>query len=255
MNLGRASRRGLAKLISAFAGARVVMETGESELRLPDQAIYYANHSSHLDFLTIWAALPGELQQRARPVAAKDYWGSGVRKAFAERIFNAYLVDRHGSSSRRQRASDSGVSPKGQVEGMAEVLAAGNSLIIFPEGTRGAGDTIAEFHGGLYKLAQLHPEVPVVPVTLANLGRILPKGEVIPVPHLSTVVFCEPLHLGQDEDRATFLARARQVLVESLAKHSGPQSEGHSGPDDGPSVPPRQTGETGPAGRPGEETP
>ncbi|MCC3302658.1 1-acyl-sn-glycerol-3-phosphate acyltransferase [Arthrobacter sp. zg-Y895] len=101
MNVGRASRRSLAKLISAFAGARVVAAAGE--LDLPEQAIYYANHSSHLDFLTIWAALPAELQQRARPVAAKDYWGSGVRKAFAEQIFNAYLVERHGASSRRQR--------------------------------------------------------------------------------------------------------------------------------------------------------
>ena len=247
MNLGRATRRSLAKLISAFAGARVVTEDGESVPRLPDQAIYYANHSSHLDFLTIWAALPPELQQRARPVAAKDYWGSGVRKAFAERIFNAYLVDRHGSSSRRQRASDSGVSPRGQVEGMAEVLAAGDSLIIFPEGTRGAGDTIAEFHGGLYKLASLHPEVPIVPVTLANLGRILPKGEMIPVPHLSTVIFCEPLLLGPGEDRATFLARARQVLVDTLAKHSGPQPEDAAGRADGTPAPPGgQSGEDKP---------
>lgn len=243
MSVGRASRRSLAKLISVFAGARVVTAAGDSELDLPEQAIYYANHSSHLDFLTIWAALPAQLQQRARPVAAKDYWGSGVRKAFAEKIFNAYLVDRHGSSSRRQRTSDSGVSPKGQVDGMAEVLAAGDSLIIFPEGTRGDGDTIAAFHGGLYKLARLHPEVPVVPVTLANLGRILPKGEVIPVPHLSTVIFCEPLHLDPDEDQQTFLARARQVLVEGLAKHQGPQSTDTPGQDDDGSVPRGQAGQ------------
>ncbi|WP_404321123.1 lysophospholipid acyltransferase family protein [Arthrobacter luteolus] len=244
MNLGRAARRSLAKLVGAFAGARVVTAAGEPGLDLPEQAIYYANHSSHLDFLTIWAALPAELQRRARPVAAKDYWGSGVRRAFAERIFNAYLVDRHGSSSSRQRTSDSGVSPKGQVEGMAEVLAAGDSLIIFPEGTRGEGDTIAPFHGGLYKLARLHPEVPVVPVTLANLGRILPKGEVIPVPHLSTVIFCEPLHLGPDEDRQTFLARARQVLVEGLAKHQGTQPA--AGLADGHSAPPSETWQDNP---------
>ncbi|MFZ3453925.1 lysophospholipid acyltransferase family protein [Arthrobacter sp. 7Tela_A1] len=246
MNVGRTSRRSLARLISAFAGARVVTAAGEPGPDLPGQAIYYANHSSHLDFLTIWAALPAELQQRARPVAAKDYWGSGVRKAFAERIFNAYLVDRHGSSSRRQRTSDSGVSPKGQVEGMAEVLAAGDSLIIFPEGTRGEGDTIAQFHGGLYKLARLHPEIPVVPVTLANLGRILPKGEMIPVPHLSTVIFCEPLHLEPNEDRQTFLARARQVLVESLAKHQGPQPADSPGEGDGPSAAPRQARQDNP---------
>lgn len=240
MSVGKAARRSLARLVSAFAGARVATAAGESKLNLPGQAIYYANHSSHLDFLTIWAALPAELQRRARPVAAKDYWGSGVRKAIAEQIFNAYLVERHGSSSRRQRTSDSGVSPKGQIEGMAEVLAAGDSLIIFPEGTRGDGDTIAAFHGGLYKLACLHPEVPVVPVTLANLGRILPKGEKIPVPHLSTVIFCDPLQMDPDEDRKTFLARARQVLVDVLAKHQEPQPTDAPGCGDGTSAPPGQ---------------
>ncbi|NDK31322.1 1-acyl-sn-glycerol-3-phosphate acyltransferase [Nesterenkonia sp. Hz 6-5] len=219
MNVAGLSRRSLAKLISAFAGARVITAQGESEPQLPEQAIYYANHSSHLDFLTIWAALPADIQKRARPVAAKDYWGSGLRKAFAEQIFNAYLVDRHGSSHTRQRASHSGVSPKGQIAGMAEVLSAGDSLIIFPEGTRGDGESIAQFHGGLYKLAQQNPEVPVVPVTLANLGRILPKGEVVPVPHLSTVVFCDPLHVAPDEDQQAFLTRARQVLVDCLAQH------------------------------------
>ncbi|PPB50088.1 1-acyl-sn-glycerol-3-phosphate acyltransferase [Arthrobacter pityocampae] len=237
MNVSSVLRRGLATLISAFAGARVATAAGDSEPELPEQAIYYANHSSHLDFLTIWAALPGELRRRTRPVAAKDYWGSGVRRVFADQIFNAYLVDRHGSSGTRQRTSDSGVSPKGQVEGMAEVLTAGDSLIIFPEGTRGDGETIARFHGGLYKLAQLHPEVPVVPVTLANLGRILPKGEVIPVPHLSTVIFCEPLYLAPDEERQAFLARARQVLVDCLAEHQGPQPTDASEADERVSPP------------------
>lgn len=219
-------RRALAKTISGFAGARVISAHGDSELQLPDQAIYYANHSSHLDFLTIWAALPAELQHRARPVAAKDYWGTGVRKAVAERVFNAYLVSRHGSSSTRSRESDAGVSPKGQIAGMAEVLDAGDSLIIFPEGTRGDGETIAEFHGGLYRLAQHNTEIPVVPVTLANMGRILPKGELVPVPHLSTVVFCDPIQLDPEEDRQSFLTRAREVLVTCLADHQS-QGENH----------------------------
>ncbi|WP_157983965.1 lysophospholipid acyltransferase family protein [Nesterenkonia muleiensis] len=213
------ARRALARTISGFAGARVMGADGGSDPQLPDQAIYYANHSSHLDFLTIWAALPAELQHRARPVAAKDYWGTGVRKAVVERVFNAYLVDRHGSSSTRRRESDSGVSPKGQIAGMTEVLDAGDSLIIFPEGTRGDGESIAEFHGGLYRLAQHNPEIPVVPVTLANMGRILPKGEFVPVPHLSTVVFCDPIHPKPDEDRQSFLTRARDVLVKCLAEH------------------------------------
>lgn len=212
-------RRGLAKAVSGATGARVVTASGDTDLKLPDQAIYYANHSSHLDFLTIWAALPAELQERARPVAAKDYWGSGIRKTIADRVFNAYLVDRYGASSTRHRSSDSGVSPQGNLSGMTDVLDAGDSLIIFPEGTRGDGERIATFRSGLYRLARHHPEIPVVPVTLANLGRILPKGEFVPVPHLATVVFCDPIYTDTAENQDDFLSRARGVLVECLADH------------------------------------
>ncbi|WP_150460718.1 lysophospholipid acyltransferase family protein [Nesterenkonia ebinurensis] len=213
------AKRGLARAITGFAGAQVITQNADTEPELPPQAIYYANHSSHLDFLTIWAALPDELQKRARPIAAKDYWGSGIRKSMAEKVFNAYLVDRHGSSSTRQRASDSGVSPKGQIQGMTEVLDQGDSLIIFPEGTRGDGESIATFRGGLYRLAEHNPQIPVVPVTLVNVGRILPKGEVIPVPHLSKVVFCEPIRVQPGEDQGSFLTRARAVLIGCLTDH------------------------------------
>lgn len=219
-------RRVLAMAISGFAGAQVKTADGGAELHLPPQAIYYANHSSHLDFLTIWAAMPAALQPQVRPVAAQDYWGSGFRRKMAEQLFNAYLVERHGSSDTRGHASDSGVSPRGQVAGMTEVLDAGDSLIIFPEGTRGDGETLAEFHGGLYRLAQHNPEIPVVPVALANMGRILPKGEIIPVPHLSTLIFCTPLHLGPGEERDSFLSRAREVLVHTLAENELASEQG-----------------------------
>ncbi len=102
---------------------------------------------------------------------------------------------------------------------MTDVLDTGDSLIIFPEGTRGDGESIAQFHGGLYRLAQHDPTIPVVPVTLANMGRSLPKGELVPVPHLSTVVFCPPIHPGPEEDKQSFLDRAREVLVSCLAQH------------------------------------
>lgn len=223
--MSRIARRALAMAISGFAGAQVKTAHGAAELELPEQAIYYANHSSHLDFLTIWAALPAQLQPRVRPIAAKDYWGTGIRKTMAEKLFNAYLVERHGSSSTRSRDSDSGVSPKGQIEGMRKVLDAGDSLIIFPEGTRGDGETIADFHGGLYRLAQHNHHIPVLPVTLANMGRILPKGELIPVPHLSTVIFCDPIYLKPDEDRQSFLTRTRDVLVTTLVQNQPAEEE------------------------------
>ena len=208
--LTAAVRAVLAAGFTTVTGARPVLTSGGPVRDLPDQAVYYANHSSHLDFATLWAVLPGRLRDRVRPVAARDYWSSGIRRLLAEGLFNAHLVDRTGSGGGRAHA---GGAPSDQLAGMTAVLDAGDSLIIFPEGTRGTGETVAPFQSGLYHLARHDPAIPVIPVTLGNLGRILPKGELVPVPHLSSVTFHEPIAVAPGESRAEFLERARQVLL------------------------------------------
>ena len=222
-------KRGLSKAIIAAAGANLVAQGDEgSDPHFPEQAIYYANHSSHLDFLMLWAIMPAELQPRVRPIAAQDYWGSGIRRSVARGIFNAHLVQRYKdrpytlADEKSTVRTDSGSSPKqGQLAGMTRILDEGDSLIIFPEGTRGPADQVATFHAGLYRLAQHAPDIPVVPVTLKNLGRVLPKGEFIPVPHLSTVVVHHPIYLQEGESQEAFLNRARSILAEELnAQHA-----------------------------------
>lgn len=218
-------KRGLSGLITTASGARISAEGTDGEAPdFPSQAIYFANHSSHLDFVTLWAIMPAELQPKVRPIAAADYWGSGIKQSVATGIFNAHLVHRYKDrphttiDARPTRQTDSGSSPKtSQLTGMTDILDAGDSLIIFPEGTRGPGDQVATFQAGLYRLAKHSPDVPVVPVTLKNLGRILPKGEAIPVPRLSQVIVHNPLFVGDDESQEDFLARARRVLADELA--------------------------------------
>jgi 1-acyl-sn-glycerol-3-phosphate acyltransferase len=176
---------------------------------LPDvrQRIYFANHTSHLDFVVLWSALPGEVRARTRPVAAKDYWENGVRAYLAQNVFRAVLVQRGGiaraGDHEAARAEASMVIDK-----LAEAMGETESLIFFPEGTRGTGETIARFRSGLYHLARRKPEVELVPVYLENLYRILPKGEVLPVPLVSLLTFGEPMHLSQDEEKGEFLNRA-----------------------------------------------
>ena len=59
------------------------------------QRIYFGNHSSHLDFIVIWSALPARLRRFARPVAGRDYWErSAVRRFLASQVFQAVLVER-----------------------------------------------------------------------------------------------------------------------------------------------------------------
>ena len=172
------------------------------------QRIYIANHSSHFDFIVLWSYLPPRLRRVTRPVAARDYWeGGAVRRYLAASVFNAVLIDRAPAPG----------SPAGQlgrqgVEQMVQSLGNRHSLILFPEGTRGAGEDLAAFRSGLYHLCRRRPDLEVVPVYLENLNRILPKGHLLPVPMLSRITFGAPLRLQAAEEKDAFLERARQAI-------------------------------------------
>ena len=163
--------------------------------------VYFANHTSHADFVLLWSYLPPEVRTRTRPVAARDYWDSSrVRRYLSAKVFRALLIDRAGPDAR-----DS-------VDRMAECLAAGDSLILFPEGTRGTGEEVGPFKTGLFHLCESAPGTELVPVAIENLNRILPKGEFLPVPMVSRVAFGSTLRLNDGELRDEFLARARAAL-------------------------------------------
>lgn len=169
------------------------------------QCVYFANHGSHLDFIVLWAVLPRHLRARTRPVAARDYWESSrLRHYMATRVFRAVLVDRAGGSLSQLRT---------QMDQLIAALDGGDSLIIFPEGTRGSSGEIGPFKGGLDYLARQRPDVDLVPVHLHNLQRIMPKGEFLPVPQLSCISFGSPLRPRDGEPKAEFLARAREAVA------------------------------------------
>jgi 1-acyl-sn-glycerol-3-phosphate acyltransferase len=166
------------------------------------QRIYFANHTSHIDTLAIWSSLPRALRGRTRPIAARDYWGAGIRKYIATRGFGAVLIDR----ARENPESD-------PLEPLRASLRDGDSLIIFPEGTRGSGAIPAAFRSGLFRLAGEFPDVELIPVYLDNLHRSLPKGALLPVPVVCIVRFGAPLARMRDEPKEAFLARARDAVI------------------------------------------
>ena len=167
----------------------------------PRQRSYFANHTSNLDTVVLWAALPPELRQRTRPVAAADYWGHGrLRRAFGIGVLRAVLIDR-------------ATGGRAALDPLHAALAEGYSLIIFPEGGRFPGPLPQPFKSGLYHLAQAHPDVELIPVWLENSGRALPKGASIPIPVSASAVFGAPLALMPEEERDAFLERARAALV------------------------------------------
>ncbi|MES2364200.1 MAG: lysophospholipid acyltransferase family protein [Pseudomonadota bacterium] len=167
-----------------------------------EQRIYFANHQSHADLILMWAALPQELRSITRPIAAKDYWTkTPFKKWITTAVFNAIYVDRVKTSE------------QDPLEPLVEALTNGDSIILFPEGTRGNQDEPQSFKSGLYNLAQKFPEVVLVPAWINNVQRVMPKGEIVPVPILCSVTFGAPIALGSEEDRGHFLARARQAVM------------------------------------------
>lgn len=189
-----------------------------SDPRSTAPRVYFANHCSHLDTLVVWSTLPDELRARTRPVAARDYWGRGaIRGYLADRVFHALLIDR--KSAEDQALAD--LHRQETLDAMTAVLDAGESLILYPEGTRGSGEAIQPFRAGLYHLACARPAVPLVPVYLGNLARIMPKGATLPVPMQGQVVFGPTTHLLADEAKQPFLERCRDA-VEALARGRAP---------------------------------
>lgn len=167
-----------------------------------EQRIYFANHQSHADLVLIWAALPEELRSITRPIAAKDYWtASPLKRWITTEVFNAVYVERE-----RKDGED-------PLQPLIDALESGDSLILFPEGTRGFDEEPQAFKSGLYNLAQRFPDVVLVPAWIHNVQRVIPKGEVIPVPVLCSVTFGMPMQLGTDEPRTDFLARARNAVI------------------------------------------
>jgi 1-acyl-sn-glycerol-3-phosphate acyltransferase len=168
------------------------------------QRVYFANHTSHLDAIVLWSALPQHVRTLTRPVAAKDYWTAGaVRRYLANKVFNAILIDRTEIKVHH--------SP---VDMMVREIGQLYSLIVFPEGGRSSGPKpeIGEFKSGLYYLCKRRPDLELIPVHIDNMNRILPRGEFLPVPLLSCISFGPPLWLEAGEPKTVFLERARQAV-------------------------------------------
>jgi 1-acyl-sn-glycerol-3-phosphate acyltransferase len=172
-----------------------------------EQRIYFANHQSHADLVMIWAALPAELRGITRPIAAKDYWTkTPFKKWITSAVFNVVYVDRERTE---------GVDP---LKPLVDALDKGDSIILFPEGTRGNEELPQRFKSGLYNLALRFPHVVLVPAWINNIQRVMPKGEVVPVPILCSVTFGAPMQILR--------YNTQQGEIETDGEHYNPGAPG-----------------------------
>lgn len=166
------------------------------------QRVYFANHTSHLDALILWASLPRQIRSVTRPVAAKDYWVRGPIRRYISDVFNALLIDREKIKVHN--------SP---IDMMIREIGDQYSLIVFPEGSRNTESEMRDFKSGIYYLSKKRPDLELVPVYLNNMNRIMPKGEFLPVPLMSCITIGPPMWLESGESKNDFLKRARNEIA------------------------------------------
>jgi len=194
-------------LAALFTGADVV---GREHLPRAGPAIIAANHNSHVDTLLLLTIFPARLVGRLRPVAAADYFLRGPLIGW----FSRTLI---------------GIVPVARLAGGREdvlaparaALAAGDIVIIFPEGTRGPGtDELGPMKAGVARLAAAFPDAPVTPIWIEGAGRVLPKGAMLPAPMNCTVLVGEASRWCGDRER---FMEALRASLEALRKSAPPQ--------------------------------
>jgi 1-acyl-sn-glycerol-3-phosphate acyltransferase len=169
--------------MALFIGLRV---RGREYLPDPGRApfVLIANHASHLDTISLLSLFPLAALGRIRPVAAADYFTRTPLMTWLSRTFiNILPIERR----KEDRTHD-------PLEVIRTALDRGESLILFPEGTRAVGAEMGRFKAGIAIIATDRPKIPIVPAWLGNMGRSLPKGEFIPVPFFCDVRLGSPLH-------------------------------------------------------------
>ena len=142
--------------------------------RLPTDgpAIIVANHNSHLDTLTLMSLFPLSDLPKIAPVAALDYFMKPAAfRWFALNIIGILPINRTGRTKGENPLASS-----------MQALDEGRILILFPEGTRGEPEALAQFKKGIAHLARSKPDVPVIPVFMHGLGKALPRGSWVLVP-------------------------------------------------------------------------
>lgn len=158
--------------------------TKPSFLKNEKQFILIANHNSHLDAMSIMASLPKSILHNVKPVAAQDHFGKTKWQTWLSNYFiNALLI---------QRKSDKENPENDPIYKMNKALKDGYSLIIFPEGTRGEPNLPKEFKAGVALILIKNPHIPYVPIYLKAMGKAMPKGDSLIVPHESAILYGLP---------------------------------------------------------------
>ncbi len=195
----------LARIIRLYFGLDVVNNKNFQTKNEP--VVFFANHSSHLDFVLVWACLPPEIRSNLVPIAASDYWcKNAIRRFICAQFFHGVMIERNEVSRKNN-----------PIREIAKVLEKGHCVLIFPEGGRKSHTVVQEFKSGIYHISKRMPNINFVPIQIRNANRSMPAGTVIPLPLVCSLSFCNPIKLEEQETRQHFLKRARLAVDQERA--------------------------------------
>jgi 1-acyl-sn-glycerol-3-phosphate acyltransferase len=182
-----------------------VNATGTEQLKPLDQYIIIANHNSHLDVTLLFSMLPLRHITRVHPVGAYEYFSKWRVLFFVvDYLFRPIWIERG------KRNGD-------PLKEMKEWLARGESVIIFPEGTRGRAGKLAPFKNGIGRLSVEFPDVPIVPVFLLGPERAFPRSSPVPLPLWNEITVGTPRKCtGTHREITQSLQQDIETLAESV---------------------------------------
>lgn len=160
-----------------------------------------SNHNSHLDAAVLMTMFPLRRLPCVHPVAAADYFSSWFMRMWAMVFLNSIPIER-----RPTRGQD-------PLEPAIRRLQAGESLIFFPEGSRGEAGVVARFRPGVGLLVRAVPGLLVVPVYLSGPERIWPRGRLVPVPMNIDANIGKPRTYPADQDPREIADQVRSDVL------------------------------------------
>lgn len=209
-------------LLTLVMGVNVFGREHLPELTPQQPFIVVANHNSHLDALALMSLFPLTQLAYVHPVAASDYFMRNRWVGWAVSTFiNILPIPRSGLSKSNH-----------PIEQMSEYLAAGHSLIIFPEGSRGEPEVMSELKRGVAHLIKRHPTIPVIPVFLKGMGRALPRGEVVLVPFFCDLLIGPRLVLADPSNKSAVMDQLKatfEILQQTIEQTWFEEFEGFEG--------------------------
>ena len=172
-------------------------------------SIIVANHNSHIDTLLLMSLFSGTQILKIHPVAAADYFCNTKLKSFIFKTLMRLipLQRKFGKTTKEELFKE-----------INEALRAGETIIIYPEGTRGEDNSIKEFKSGVAHIAAMNPDVPVVPFYINGPDRILPKGTFLWVPFIADVYVAEGVKYDGTPTKV-FTERIKNIVTTLKEEH------------------------------------